>query len=61
MISEDTVAPVHFGNTLKPMHAKEAPEVNFDAKIELTGDKVNPMEFYPIFGLKIKHLAFGRA
>lgn len=39
-ISDDTVAPVYYGNTLKPTHAKDAPNVSFDATIKLAGDKV---------------------
>lgn len=34
-VDEDTLAPVYFGNTLKPKHAKEAPTVSFDSTIKL--------------------------
>lgn len=34
-VDEDTLAPVYFGNTLKPKHAKEAPIVSFDSSIKL--------------------------
>lgn len=34
-ISADEYATVHYGNTLKPTHAKNQPEVNFDPNIKL--------------------------
>lgn len=39
-MSEDVYAPVYYGNTLKPTHAKNAPEVTFDAKKQLINDQV---------------------
>lgn len=59
-VSEDTYAPVYYGNTLKPTHAKDQPEVTFDAKKKLTSQDVclNSIKrfFYffqalPFFGL----------
>lgn len=41
-VDEDTLAPVYFGNTLKPKHTKEAPTVSFDSSVKLLSkDKVN--------------------
>lgn len=39
-VSEDEYAPVYYGNTLKPTHAKNQPEVTFDAKKKLTSSDV---------------------
>lgn len=34
-VDEETLAPVYFGNTLKPKHAKNAPTVSFDSTTKL--------------------------
>lgn len=39
-VSEDEYAPVYYGNTLKPTHAKNPPEVGFDAKKKLIDGQV---------------------
>ena len=39
-MSEDEYAPVYYGNTLKPTHAKNPPEVKFDAKKKLVDGQV---------------------
>lgn len=39
-VSDDEFAPVYYGNTLKPTHAKNAPEVTFDAKKKLVAGQV---------------------
>lgn len=38
-MSEDEYAPVYYGNTLKPTHAKNPPEVTFDAKKKLVANQ----------------------
>lgn len=39
-VSADEYAPVYYGNTLKPTHAKNQPEVIFDAKKKLVANEV---------------------
>lgn len=39
-VSEDEYAPVYYGNTLKPTHAKNPPEVKFDATKKLVDGQV---------------------
>lgn len=39
-MSEGEYAPVYFGNTLKPTHAKNQPEVTFDANKKLVANQV---------------------
>lgn len=40
-ISEDLVAPVYFGNTIKPSEAKNQPSVCFDSAANLSGSSVS--------------------
>lgn len=39
-MSDDEYAPVYYGNTLKPTHAKSPPEVSFDANKKLIANQV---------------------
>lgn len=39
-VSDDLDAPVYYGNTLKPTHTKNQPQVTFDAKKKLYDSQV---------------------
>lgn len=39
-VDDENVAPIYFGNTLKPKHVKKAPHVSFDAKTKLLANQV---------------------
>lgn len=56
-VSEDTYAPVYYGNTLKPTHAKNAPEVSFDAKKKLIDDEVH-RRFKPVVFVVVYNFTF---